>query len=373
MTEQNEAADQPQADGQHRDPSSAPVNPNEGEGQASDRDAAIAAVDEQMAAENADDEPGDESSDDDSGEGGDDKDESASDEDSDESGDKDDSDDSDDSNDDADGDDEPPKKLSASVREAHRRQRSAARKLAEAQQVEQRNEERGKALDARDKEWTSFEVELKRNPLQAIAGRMGITVPRLIAAYGEDAKGDVPEAVNLEVEALRKELQEFKDSAKTASEDQAKRDKDARYQAALDNDAKLLSGMVDTDEVADRYPYFAALPDAQRVAKARSLQDYIVKKIPNPGQYSEDDLLEALDAKEKDRITKLEEAGVIKWLGRKKKSKDDADESNGNSKRPRTPSAKKAAKAAPKRKNTTDAQDRQAAIRVVEELRASAD
>jgi len=353
---------QSQGDAPQRNASDTPIDTPNAEG-ATDHDAAAAAVDEMVAAEQGepdeDAEPGDDAEE--SGGEPDDTDSTPGDDDADEPDD-----------DGSDDDDAPPKKLSASVREAHRRQRSAARKLAEAQQTEQRNADRDKSLNAREQEWTTFEAELKRNPLQAIAGRMGITVPRLIAAYGEDAKGNVPEAVSQELSDLRAELQQFRDEGKAASEKRAQSEKDARYQAALNNDAKLLSTMVETDEVADRYPYYSALPADQRAAKARALQDHIVKHMPNPGQYSEDDLLEALDAKEKDRITRLEKAGVIKWLGRKKKTADDdAGEPSGNGRRPRTPSAKKAASAAPKHRDMTDEQLRRAAAKKVDELRTA--
>ena len=336
----------------------------------SDYDAAVAAVDELRAAE-ADPEPepdGEPAPDGEVPEDGAEPDDKA--DEAEPEPDKD-----DDKPDEGEGDGEPsdagslPEKKSAAVREAHRRQRSAERKLKAAQELEARTAERIKALDARDHEWTTFESELKRNPLQAIAKRMEISVPRLIAAYGEDGQGEVPEAVSLEIQSLRDEVKGLREEREQRDKERAKREHEANYQRALDSDARMLAEMVDAADVSERYPYFSALPAKQRASKARALQDYIVRNMPNPTQYNEHDLLEALDAKERARISALEKSGVITWHGRKRKAaEDDGDDSKPR--RPRTPSARRAAAPAPATRNMTDEQSFLAAAKIVDDLRS---
>jgi hypothetical protein len=253
------------------------------------------------------------------------------------------------------------KEKPSTIREAMRRQKAARRDREAAERARAELEQQQAAFQQQQAEFQQFMESFKADPIGAMSRRLNLPPEQLLAQQADAQVNQVPPAIQAQLDAQAKELEEYKASvAKEREEAQRAADKQ-RYDTLVKQDVALLSGITDNAEEAQRYPYFSSLSKATRERRALSILHYTHTQMENPEQFTQHDLWEALDEQAKEDHTSLSSS---KWL--KQSDADTGQETQAPAaKAPRRrrggPSARGAAEPAPPRQPQTEDEAREAA------------
>ncbi len=250
--------------------------------------------------------------------------------------------------------------------EIRRRQKAAERHEREARAAEQRAEQRARELERRESQLSEFEQAFRKDPMGAVARRLGVPKEQLVTSYADEQANALPPEIHARFSQLETELKAEREERKRLEKQRSDAELEQRRDAAIRLDVDVIANQA-VQKDGDDYPYFAALRRPERESRARlavlaALQD-------KEEEYTRADILEALDERARldfEDLMKDERIGRL-MDGSKKGAPAAKGEQESRSRTPRSPTAKDGAAPAPKTKRT-DAEAREAAAQAAREF-----
>jgi hypothetical protein len=247
------------------------------------------------------------------------------------------------------------------VREARRREKAARKAQAETQKLQEQLKQQQEDLQRQQQEFQQFQQQFQADPIGAMSRRLNIPPDQLVAQQADAQANQVPPTIQTQIDAQRREFEEYKASVEEREAKRAKEKSQKRYEEAVHKDIARLSGISETED-AERFPYYASLSKATRERRAYQMLRYTVEEMENPDQFHPNDLLEALDEQAKADHDSLLSSKFIKQTKADPGQETRAPEAKAPRRRPRGgPSARGAAEPAAPRGPMTEAESIEAA------------
>jgi hypothetical protein len=257
----------------------------------------------------------------------------------------------------------------SNVREAMRRQKAARRDRAAVKAAQEKLEADQAALQAEQQQWQDFQASFKADPIGAMSRHLNLPPDQLIAQQADAQVNQVPPAIQAQLDAQAKELADYKAAVKQEREEAEAAAKQQNYHTLVQQDVALLTSITERKEDAERFPYFASLPEATRSRRSRAILHHVHANMENPEQYTQEDLWDALDEQAKEDHTSLSSSQWLKQSKAEPGQGTRAAEAKPPRRRRGGPSARGAAVPAAPRQPRTEAEAVEAAAAEVRRLR----
>lgn len=199
----------------------------------------------------------------------------------------------------------------SNVREAMRRQKAARRDREAAEQATAKLASDQATFQQEQQQWQDFQKRFQADPIGTLSRHFNLPPEQLLAQQADAQVNQVPPAVQAQIDAQAKEFADYKAGVEQKQEEDAAAAKQQNYHSLVQQDVALLSGITDSKDNAERYPYYASLSKPTRDRRALGIIRHVHANMDNPEQYTQEDLWDALDEQAKEDHSSLSSS---KWL-----------------------------------------------------------
>jgi len=186
------------------------------------------------------------------------------------------------------------------LREARRRQKAAQREAALARQERaqaQQMLEEARQLSSQLAEHRQFQQQFKRDPWGAMIAQTGMSREQLLAQQLDGAAGDVPPAVQSQLEEMRQQLAAERKAREEREQQMQQLATRQQFESLVQQDIDVFEKRLENGG-GETYPHAAAMPKGKRQAKARELVAQAkaeMDRIGDPNFYTRADIMDALE------------------------------------------------------------------------------